>query len=83
MTRYNEKESDEKIIAVPLNDPTYNCYKDLGELPSHIFDEIRHFFSVYKELEGKVTHVTETLGREAAIAIIQEAIDCYSGTFHR
>ena len=74
---------DEKIIAVPLNDPTYNCYKDLGELPSHIFDEIRHFFSVYKELEGKVTHVTETLGREAAIAIIQEAIDCYSGTFHR
>ena len=74
---------DDKIISIPFNDPTYNTYKDISQLPPHVFDEMKHFFSVYKELEGKVTHVTETLGREAAIVIIQEAIDCYSGIFHR
>ena len=63
---------DEKIIAVPINDPTWNSYNDISELPEHIFDEIRHFFKVYKELENKTTSVLETCGNEAAKEIIQE-----------
>ena len=46
---------DEKVIAIPWADPTYEAYTDISELPKHIFDEIRHFFSVYKDLEGKKT----------------------------
>lgn len=42
---------DDKIIAIPFDDPTYNTYKDIDELPKHIFDEMIHFFKVYKELE--------------------------------
>ena len=38
---------DEKIIAIPFKDPMYNVYKDISELPGHIFDEIKHFFEVY------------------------------------
>lgn len=72
---------DEKIIAVPLFDPSYNGYNNLLELPSHIFDEITHFFTVYKQLEGKLTHVTEILGPEDAVRIIQEAIDEYDNIF--
>ena len=34
---------DEKIIAIPWADPTYEAYTDISELPRHIFDEIRHF----------------------------------------
>lgn len=48
-------EHDEKIIAVADGDPTYNGYKSIRELPLHIFDEMSHFFAVYKELEGKKT----------------------------
>lgn len=44
---------DEKIIAIPFNDPNYNHYTDIQQLPMHIFDEMRHFFSVYKNLENK------------------------------
>ena len=44
---------DEKIIALPFGDPTYKDYTDIEQLPSHIFDEMRHFFTVYKSLEGK------------------------------
>ena len=39
---------DDKIIAVPFTDPNYNGYRSIDELPSHIFDEIMHFFKVYK-----------------------------------
>ena len=69
--------NDEKIIAIPFNDPTYNQYTDIGQLPSHIFEEMRHFFTVYKHLENKTTAVNEVSGREAAIEIIQASIDSY------
>lgn len=74
---------DEKIIAVPLFDPSYNCYNNLLELPGHIFEEITHFFTVYKQLEGKTTLVTEILGPEDAKQIIQESIDEYDNIFLR
>ena len=44
---------DEKIIAIPFNDPNYNHYKSIHDLPPHIFDEMKHFFQVYKNLENK------------------------------
>lgn len=69
--------NDEKIIAIPYNDPTYQKYKSIDELPNHIFDEMSHFFSVYKALEGKETAVNEVRGPEEAIRIIREAIDNY------
>ncbi|MBE6769018.1 MAG: inorganic diphosphatase [Ruminococcaceae bacterium] len=68
---------DEKIIAIPFGDPTYNSYKDISEIPAHIFDEMTHFFRVYKELEDKETAVNEVLGAEAARNVIAQAIDGY------
>lgn len=73
--------NDEKIIAIPFSDPTYNVYKDISELPKHIFDEMSHFFSVYKNLEGKETVSGDVNGREAAISVIKAAIDNYVETF--
>ena len=69
--------NDEKIIAIPFNDPTYNSYEDISDLPKHIFDEMSHFFTVYKALEGKDTAVNEVSGREEALKVIQGAIDNY------
>ena len=71
-------EADEKIIAVPVNDPNYNTYTDIDMLPSHRFEEIKHFFKVYKTLEqGKATSVQEVQPREKAEEIIQKCIDNY------
>lgn len=72
---------DEKIIAIPYNDPNYNMYRDISELPKHIFDEMRHFFSVYKNLENKTTAVDEVQPREEAIKIIEEALERYVDIF--
>ena len=72
---------DEKIIAIPFHDPTYNSYQDISDLPKHIFDEMSHFFSVYKALEGKETSLEGIEGHEKAIQIVQEAIDRYLDHF--
>ena len=68
---------DDKIIAVPFTDPNYNTYHDIDELPAHIFDEIMHFFKVYKQLENKQTDIKELYNREEAEKIVREAIDGY------
>ena len=73
--------NDEKIVAIPFNDPNYNNYKDIAELPKHIFDEMKHFFQVYKNLENKETAVNEVSGREAAKEIINAAINNYIENF--
>lgn len=72
---------DEKIIAIPFNDPNYNGYQDISSLPKHIFDEMSHFFSVYKALEGKVTAIDEVKGNEDAKIIIQNSINSYQELF--
>ena len=75
---------DDKIIAVPFSDPTYLGIKSIDELPAHIFDEILHFFTVYKQLENKQTDVQTLFGADEAKKIIQEAIDGYkSGNFNK
>ncbi len=68
---------DEKIIAIPYNDPTYNYYPDIEQLPEHIFEEIQHFFSVYKDLENKETDVKDFGGPTEAIAVIEKCIANY------
>ena len=76
----NGKE-DNKIIAVPVDDPNYNMYTDIEQLPKHIFDEMRHFFTVYKELESKTTVVNEFGRVKSAKKIIAKDIESYIETF--
>ena len=68
---------DDKIIAIPFSDPNYNNIKDISELPPHIYQEMEHFFKVYKQLENKETDIKTVYGREEAIVILREAIKRY------
>lgn len=72
---------DDKIIAIPFDDPTYNCYHDIADLPPHIVEEMIHFFSVYKELEHKSTAVDEFGDVRKAKEIIASDIARYSKHF--
>lgn len=74
-------EVDDKIIAIPLKDPTWNFYKDISNIPPHISDEISHFFEVYKNLENKVSAATEVLGPDYAKTVISEAVHMYEKHF--
>ncbi len=83
ITMMDQGKRDEKIIAIPFDDPTYNEYTNIEELPTHIVSEIRHFFSVYKSLERKETVVDEEQGPEEARETIQQALECYIEKFCR
>ena len=78
----DEDETDEKIIAIPFEDPSYNSYRSIDGLPNHIISEMQHFFKVYKELEGKETAVSNVAGPKVAIEILQTSIDNYNKKFN-
>ncbi len=72
---------DEKIIAVCDKDPYHNSFKDVSELPSHLFAEIKHFYEVYKMLEYKETIVNKVESAEEAKKVIKECIERYNKEF--
>ena len=74
---------DVKIIAVSPNDPIYSGYKDIKELPQHIFNEITYFFETYKVLEDKETKVPGIAGAEEAKAVIRQNIQDYKDKFQK
>ncbi len=77
----DRNETDEKIIAIPFGDPQYNGYKDISELPTHIVDELRHFLTVYKQLENKIVKVTEVCDAESAKKTIALNIEIFEKKF--
>ena len=74
---------DEKIIAVCDKDPYHNSFKDVSELPSHLFAEIKHFYEVYKMLEYKETIVNKVESAEEAKKVIKECIERYNNVFSK
>lgn len=81
ITMFDGGRNDEKIIAIPFSDPNYNKYKDVSELPEHVFEEMRHFFNVYKALEDKEAIAGDIEGHERAVQVIQTSLDNYIETF--
>lgn len=74
----DREERDEKVIAIPFGDPQYNGYKDISELPKHIFEELMHFLTVYKQLENKKVDVEELGDNKRAVKVIEDAIKLYN-----
>ena len=74
-------EADQKIIAVPIQDPSYNSYESIMQIPKHIFDELSNFFEVYKTLEGVHTEVKGISGVYDSLRIIQQSIESYEAAF--
>jgi inorganic pyrophosphatase len=58
---------------VPLDDPNWNQYENLDDLPELLRQEIEQFFSIYKQLEDKEVVVNGWCPREAALEEIAAA----------
>ena len=74
----DREERDEKVIAIPFGDPQYNGYKNISDLPKHIFEELMHFLTVYKQLENKKVDVEELGDNKRAIKVVEDAIKLYN-----
>jgi inorganic pyrophosphatase len=70
---WDEKGRDEKILCVPLRDPTWSKVHELQDIQGSLLAEVEHFFAVYKDLEGKPTGTEGFEDRAAALRVIDEA----------
>lgn len=68
---------DDKILCVPATDPIYRDVYDLPHIPQHFLDEVAHFFSVYKDLEGVHVKAMGWERAEKARERIMHAVDLY------
>lgn len=62
---------DEKVLAYATGNPRFSRIHNYTEVQPHILLEIEHFFSIYKDLEGKRTKVLGWKDRGEAHKIIE------------
>ncbi|WP_055446786.1 inorganic diphosphatase [Lacinutrix mariniflava] len=79
----DEKGPDEKIICVPVTDPIWNSYKDIGDLNPHRVKEITHFFQVYKDLEEKKVDIGAWGDAKEAYEILEKCVERYENSEHK
>ena len=78
MQMVDQGQADEKIICVHLEDPAFNGYYHIWELPDHRLLEVRRFFLDYKLLEDKEVEVQDFQGPDKARAVVRKAMARYA-----
>jgi inorganic pyrophosphatase len=76
-------EPDDKILAVPLQDPYHEEFFDIADIPQHLLKEVEYFFSTYKDLEGKRVQIQGWGKSDQAMRVITESIDRYNDEYLR
>jgi len=77
----DEKGNNDKIVAIPTEDPRLDEIQSLTTLLKHLLKEIEEFFNTYKHLErGKKTEIVGWKDRDTALNIIKDAISNYQNT---
>jgi inorganic pyrophosphatase len=73
----DQQEQDQKILAVPNRNPRYDEIHTIDQIFPHVRREIEHFFTIYKELEGRVTQTQGWDGPREARKAIMESRNTY------
>ncbi len=69
---------DDKIVAVPVDDPRWNDTQDLADLNPHFIKEMTHFFETYKKIQNKEVGVGEWKGKDAAREAFTKSVAMYT-----
>ncbi len=77
MNMIDSGDADDKVIAVPVDDPRWADVKDLADINKHTIKEIAHFYSTYKNLQNKVVEVTGFKGKADAEKAFEQGIKLY------
>ena len=70
-------ERDDKIIAVPVEDPRFDHVQDIEDLNKHFIKEMSHFFETYKKVQAKEVVIGKWLGRTDAKAAFERSQKMY------
>lgn len=69
----DNEEGDQKVLAVPTRNPRYDQIHTMDQIFPHVRREIEHFFTIYKELEGRTTRIQGWGGPAEARRMIMES----------
>ncbi|MFZ2484349.1 MAG: inorganic diphosphatase [Minisyncoccia bacterium] len=83
MNMIDSGEGDDKIIAVPVDDPRFDNIKDLSDVNPHTIKEIEHFYSTYKKLQNKVVEVKGFKGKKEAEEAFEEGLKLYNAEYRK
>jgi inorganic pyrophosphatase len=79
----DEAGGDDKVLCVPAKDHRWDHIQDIGDVPEHELDEIKHFFSQYKALEpDKYVKAADWVGRAEAEAEVLRSIERFKTEGH-
>jgi inorganic pyrophosphatase len=81
MNMIDTGDRDDKVIAVPVEDPRWNDVKDLGDINKHTLKEMEHFYSTYKKIQEKEVEVTGFNDKNAAYEAIKRSVKMYKEKF--
>lgn len=70
-------EGDDKVIAVPSEDPRWDEVTDLAHVNKYTLKEIRHFFETYKTIEGKKVEISGFDGVDVAREAVTKGMRLY------
>ena len=74
-------EPDDKVLAIPAQDPFHAEYFDIADIPQHYLKEIEHFFHIYKDLEGKRVEILGWEKSDVAMQVVTESIERYAAAY--
>ena len=81
MSMIDSGEGDDKVIAVPVDDPRFANVQDLKDINPHTLKEIEHFYSTYKQLQNKLVEVKGFKGKVEAEASFEEGLKLYTDKY--
>lgn len=81
MNMIDDGEGDDKIIAVPVDDPRWKHVEDLEHINKHTLKEIEHFYSTYKKLQDKEVEVKGFKGKAEAESAFEEGLALYKNKY--
>jgi inorganic pyrophosphatase len=82
MTMLDGDTPDHKVVAVATQDPEYNGYHEVSEIPPHKLNTIRRFFEDYKQLEKKTVKVHDIEPAASAYLVIDRSLQSYQARFN-
>jgi len=78
----DDGEQDDKVIAVPAEDPRFDHIEDVEDITEQTKAEIDEFFETYKNLEaGKDVETLGWEGKDAALEAIEHGMELYEEKF--
>ncbi len=77
MEMIDDGDRDDKVVAVPIDDPRFSEINDLSDLNKHFIKETTHFLETYKKVQNKEVVIGPWHGKDEAMKAFEKSRKMY------